>query len=85
MNRLLRIETKLKQLTPKLIEIVDETFMHNGHIGYNSNTEFSHIKIIISDDFGDIQLLEKHRKIKDLLKDEFANGLHAVSIHLLKN
>ncbi len=82
MNRIERIKEALSILNPDHLEILDETHMHYGHAGHNPNSEYTHLKIIISDNFGDIGLVEKHRKINNLLKEEFSNGLHAASISM---
>ena len=79
MNRIERIKSILQKLAPDYLEVRDETYLHKGH-REASDAEHTHLKIIISDVFGDIKILEKHRKIKDLISREFNQGLHAVSI-----
>ena len=43
----------------------------------------THFKVIlVSDEFDGIQLVQRHRKINELLKYELENGVHALSLHL---
>ena len=54
--------------------------MHSG-----PNTE-SHFKVIlVSDEFEDVKLVQRHRRINELLKFELENGVHALSLHLFTN
>lgn len=79
MDRVKRIEAVLKKLNPDILEITDESYLHKGH-RESSGGEFTHIRIKISDIYGDIPLVLKHREIKELLKDEFESGMHSLSI-----
>ncbi|MGV2431923.1 MAG UNVERIFIED_CONTAM: BolA family transcriptional regulator [Rickettsiaceae bacterium] len=72
----------LEALKPQHLEIIDESYKHIGHIT-NKGGEFTHLKIIISDDFSTLSLVQKHRIIKNLLKSEFENGLHALAIEII--
>tara|TARA_B100001996_G_C18588819_1_gene565247 strand:+ start:775 stop:1074 length:300 start_codon:yes stop_codon:yes gene_type:complete len=59
------------------LEVINESHMHSG-----PNLE-SHFKVIlVSSQFEDLKLVQRHRKINELLKSEFENGLHALSLHL---
>ena len=59
------------------LEVINESHMHSG-----LNTE-THFKVIlVSDEFDGIQLVQRHRKINELLKYELENGVHALSLHL---
>jgi BolA protein len=59
------------------LEVINESHMHSG-----PNTE-SHFKVIlVSDQFEDVKLVQRHRKINELLKYELENGVHALSLHL---
>lgn len=79
MNRLERIESILRSLKPQYLEVIDETYLHKGH-GEATDAEYTHIKITISDIYRENMLVQKHRKIKNLLKKEFESGLHSVTI-----
>ena len=59
------------------LEVINESHMHSG-----SNTE-THFKVtLVSDQFEDVKLVQRHRKINELLKYELENGVHALSLHL---
>ncbi len=63
------------------LEVIDESYLHQGHIGYNPTGE-SHFKIIIaSSDLNKIKKIEAHRLINKILRDEIKN-IHALSIEL---
>ena len=59
------------------LEVINESHMHSG-----PNTD-SHFKVIlVSDEFKDVKLVQRHRRINELLKYELENGVHALSLHL---
>ena len=62
------------------LEVINESHMHSG-----PNTE-SHFKVIlVSDEVEDVKLVQRHRRINELLKFELENGVHALSLHLFTN
>jgi len=59
------------------LEVNNESHMHSG-----PNTE-THFKVVlVSEEFNDVKLVQRHRKINELLKYELENGVHALSLHL---
>jgi len=59
------------------LEVINESHMHSG-----PNTE-THFKVVlVSEEFNDVKLVQRHRKINELLKYELENGVHALSLHL---
>ena len=59
------------------LEVINESHMHSG-----PNTE-THFKVVlVSEEFEDVKLVQRHRKINELLKYELENGVHALSLHL---
>tara|TARA_B100000575_G_C22702411_1_gene424517 strand:+ start:81 stop:380 length:300 start_codon:yes stop_codon:yes gene_type:complete len=59
------------------LEVINESHMHSG-----PNTD-SHFKVVlVSDEFKDVKLVQRHRRINELLKYELENGVHALSLHL---
>jgi len=79
MNRIDRVKLALQALSPKYLEVRDETRLHKGH-REATDGHHTHLRITISDVFIGKTLLEKHREVKNLIQDEFKTGLHAVSI-----
>lgn len=63
-------------LSPKHMEILNESYMHNVPKG--SETHFK--VLIVSDKFSDQPLIKRHRTVNDILKEELASGVHALSI-----
>lgn len=70
-------------LNPHFLEIVDESARHVGHAGNQNIHEESHFAIkIATKELDNLSLVKQHRVINDLLKEEFNNGLHALSINI---
>ena len=84
MNRKKRIQSiLLNNFKECKISIVDNSMEHNGHNNFNGQQE-SHFQIILSKNPSDKKsTLFIHRKINDLLKHEFLNGLHALEIKIV--
>ena len=84
MKRKKRIESILsKKFSFWKVEVNDISILHKGHNNFDGNQE-THFSIIL--DFkkqNKESKLEIHRKVNDLLKDEFNSGLHALEIKIL--
>ena len=80
------IQTLRNNLTVVELEVIDKSYAHSGHLESN-NSKDTHFEIILSaKELKGKNLVESHRMIKDLLKVEFErNGLHSLSIKILKN
>jgi len=78
MGRQAIIERKLKEnFSPVHLEVVDESHMHSVPEGAQS-----HFKVlVVSEQFRELRLIERQRRINKLLADEFASGLHALALH----
>tara|TARA_E500000331_G_scaffold179101_1_gene172510 strand:+ start:1053 stop:1319 length:267 start_codon:yes stop_codon:yes gene_type:complete len=69
-------------LSPLFIEVEDQSHLHAGHNEAAKNGG-THFKISIkSSKFNNIKPIERHRIAMNILKEEFNNGLHAVSFDL---
>ena len=84
MKRKKRIELILnKNFSNCSLEIKDVSILHKGHNNFDGTQE-SHFSIILN--FQN-QLkqnkLDVHRKINDLLKNEFEDGLHSLEIKII--
>lgn len=83
MNRITRIKQKLGVLKPHHLEIVDDTPKHAGHIENQIQLE-THLTIFIAaESLKENSRVSQHRIIKELIGDEFDQGLHALSIKIL--
>ncbi|MBK1645900.1 BolA family transcriptional regulator [Thiocapsa imhoffii] len=78
MSRKDRIETTLHtQCAPLHLEVVDESHMHAVPAGAES-----HFKVlVVSESFQDQSLIARHRRLNQILHDEFSAGLHALALH----
>ena len=75
------IEHKLrKKFSPTKLIIQDVSEMHRGHAGFKEGGESHFIVKIKSNYFKDMTKLEIHRFINDALKEEWALGVHSISI-----
>ena len=83
MNRKKRIEHILiSNFKDCKIQVIDDSIKHRGHNNFDGDQE-SHFEIILKkDSIIKEKKLQIHRKINELLKDEFINGLHALEIKI---
>lgn len=72
------IETKLREaFSPLELKVINESFMHNVPAGSES-----HFKVVIvSEKFEGQRLIARHRQVNQVLADELANHIHALSMH----
>lgn len=82
-TRIERITQVLSTLNPEILEIIDDSKSHHGHFGIDAQSSETHLKLRIKATWEVQSLLEKHRKINELVKDEFDLGLHALNIQIL--
>ena len=75
------IDRKLRAgLAPSQLAIVDDSSKHAGHSGHREGGE-SHFTVeIVSAAFAGQSRVARQRLVYDLLKDEFAAGLHALAL-----
>lgn len=78
MNRQARIEALLRDaFAPFHLEVSDDSAHHQVPPG-----AASHLRVlVVSERFVGLKTLDRHRQINHLLREEFANGLHALSLH----
>jgi BolA-like protein 1 len=66
-------------------EIIDVSYSHRGHQSVkNSKDQLTHIEIIVSFFEKNISRIEVHRKIYGKLQEFIDNGLHSISIKIVK-
>lgn len=67
-------------LSPTVLDIVDDSHLHAGHAGSRPGGD-SHFSVrIVAAAFAGQSRVERQRLINGLLADEFASGLHALSL-----
>ena len=70
------IEQKLAALEPAYLEVLNESHMHNVPAGSES-----HFKVtIVSEQFDKKMLVARHRVVNQLLAQELAGEVHALSL-----
>lgn len=74
------IERKIQDaLQPVFLDVANESHMHNVPPGSES-----HFKVtVVSTEFDGKMLVARHRILNQLLKDELAESVHALSLHTL--
>tara|TARA_B110000438_G_C15527272_1_gene526896 strand:- start:6 stop:263 length:258 start_codon:yes stop_codon:yes gene_type:complete len=84
MNRKKRIINILtKYFVSSEIKVIDNSLEHSGHNNFDGSQE-SHFKIFINNKYAkSLSRLEIHRKINQLLENEFSTGLHALEIKIM--
>ncbi len=69
----------VKEIQPSYLEVMDESHMHSVPEGAQS-----HFKVtVVSSAFANNTLIQRHRKMNDLLKPAFAQGIHALALHTM--
>ncbi len=68
---------------PSCIEIKDNSALHASHGNVEEGAKETHLFIKIrANKFTGLNKVEMHRLVYKILKEEFANGLHAVELDL---
>ena len=75
------IEVKLHEaFAPSSLTVIDESHLHAGHAGARPQGE-SHFKVeIISEKFEGLSRVARQRAIYQVLADEMATDIHALSL-----
>ncbi|MBH88190.1 MAG: BolA family transcriptional regulator [Pelagibacterales bacterium] len=85
-NRKKRIEKIINDnLDPIYLDVIDDSKSHQGHYQAPDSGESHYNVTIISKVFIGKNRLERERIVHSLLKKEFNNGLHALSLKLSHN
>jgi len=67
-------------LDPVALDVVDESDRHAGHAGAREGGGTHYRVRVVSARFEGRSRVERHRLVHDLLKAEFADGLHALAL-----
>ena len=82
-SRKKRIETILKKnFSPKVLLVRDDSKKHEGHSQVSRSAKETHffIKMILNN--CTLTKINLHRKVYNLLDNEFSNGLHALELDI---
>ena len=76
-------EALVAAFAPTALEIVDESARHAGHAGNPDGRGETHYAVtLVSQSFAGMGRLARSRAVHAALEDEFATGLHALSLTL---
>ena len=77
-----QLDQRLREtLQPLALEVIDESFQHNGHAGANGTGFGTHFRVrITSPFFTGKSAVMRHRLVYDSLQDFMDQGLHALAI-----
>ena len=74
-----RLESEINSIS---LDIEDQGHMHKGHIAHTEGK--MHIWVeIVSDDFIDMNPIQRHQLIYTILSEELEGDLHAISLNLM--
>lgn len=75
------IEMKLREaFAPASLDVIDESHLHAGHVGARPEGE-THFRVeIVSAAFAEHSRVERQRLVYDILRDELAGPVHALSV-----
>ena len=75
------IENKLREaFVPLSLNVVDESHLHAGHVGARPGGE-THFRVeIVSAAFDGRSRVDRQRLVYDVLRDELAGPVHALSV-----
>lgn len=83
-TRLFRMEVILKkEFDPFFLKIINESDKHIGHKNHDGTGETHYHIVIGSKSFEKHNRIEKERLINQSLKEEWQNGLHALSLEFI--
>ncbi|GGW80288.1 BolA family protein [Alteromonas halophila] len=70
-------DTLTSELSPVLLEVTDESYMHNVPEGAQS-----HFKVtVVSEHFTGSRLIARHRQVNGLLSEALEGPVHALALH----
>ncbi len=70
----------VEAFAPESLDVIDESYLHEGHAGHRPGGE-THFRIhIVSRAFEGKSRVERHRMINTLLATELAGPVHALAI-----
>jgi BolA protein len=69
---------------PQVLNVIDESHKHVGHAGHAGGAHHggeTHFRVeMVSAAFAGKSRIERHRSVNATLADEFADGVHALSL-----
>jgi BolA protein len=80
------LERELRsRLAPTVLEVIDESAAHAGHMGANAEGFGTHFRVrIASPAFAGKSRVARHRLVYDALQNFMDQGLHALAIEIVE-
>ena len=80
-----RMAARLRErLQPSALEVLDESWQHEGHAGANGTGFGTHFRVrIASPVFEGRSRVARHRLVYDALQDFIDGGVHALAVEIL--
>jgi BolA protein len=77
-----QLEQRLRErLDPSRLEVLDESYQHDGHAGANGSGYGTHFRVRVAAPlFKGLSRVARHRLVYDALQDFIDQGLHALAI-----
>jgi BolA protein len=73
-----------ERLAPTRLEVIDESWRHEGHAHANGTGFGTHFRVrIAAPDFAALTRVARHRLVYDALADFMAQDVHAVAVEIL--
>lgn len=76
-------EKILAGLSPVHLELVNESYKHQGHAGDDGSGETHYNLLVVSSHFDGLPRVQRQRLVYDLLRGPMAEGVHAISLKCL--
>jgi BolA protein len=78
------IEKLSSAFTPLALNVIDESHKHAGHAGHGGGDGGeTHFRVeMVSTVFAGKNRIERHRAVNAALAEEFADGVHALALHV---
>jgi BolA protein len=82
-SRAARLQAVLaRSFAPLTLTIQDDSARHAGHAGAQAEGQTHYSVVIVSASFQGVGRVERSRRVHAVLAEEFASGLHALSLTL---
>ena len=80
------IDERLRaRLAPTQLEVLDQSYQHDGHAGANGTGFGTHFRVqIASPQFANLTRVQCHRLVYDALQEFIDQGLHALAIEVVR-
>jgi len=73
-----------ERLQPLMLEVLDESAAHAGHVGANDSGQGTHFRVRIGGKaFNALSRVARHRLVYDALQDFIDQGVHALAIEVV--